>query len=84
MVVDTDVDVFPSGALCTRSSVVGHPVTGPVEAAEFLDVEMEQVARVRVFIAADGRRRIEGAEAGNVLRSARVGSSQNSRRRPHT
>ena len=65
VVVDTDVDVFPSGALCTLSSVVGHPVTGPVEAAEFLDVEMQQVARVRVFIAADGRRRIEGAEAGN-------------------
>ena len=45
VVVDTDVDVFPSGALCTLSSVVGHPVTGPVEAAEFLDVEMQQVAR---------------------------------------
>ena len=67
VVVDTDVDVFPSGALCALSSVVGHPVTGPVEAAEFLDVEMQQVARVRVFIAADGRRRIEGAEAGNPL-----------------
>ena len=67
VVVDTDVDVFPSGALSTVSSVVGHAVAGPVETAQFLDVEMEQVAGVRVFVAADGRRRLEGAEAGQPL-----------------
>ena len=67
MVVDTDVDVFPSGALSTVCPVVGHAVAGAVEAAEFLGVEMQQVSGVRVFVAVNGRRRLEGAEAGNPL-----------------
>ncbi len=67
VVVDTDVDVFPSGALSTVCPVVGHAVAGAVEAAEFLGVEMQQVSGVRVFVAVNGRRRLEGAEAGNPL-----------------
>ena len=66
MVVDADKEVFPAGAGAGMAAVPGDAVAGPAEAPEFLDVEVQQVARARVFVAPDGRRG-EGAEAGQPL-----------------
>ena len=38
-----------------------------MKAAEFLDIEVQQVAGERVFVAADGRRRVEGTETSKAL-----------------
>ena len=67
VVVDADMEVFPAGAGAGVAAVPGEAVTGAVKAAEFLDVEVQQVARVGMFVAADGRRRVEGTEASKAL-----------------
>ena len=64
MVVHAHMDVFPAGARTGAAAVSGHAVVGTVKPAEFLGVEVQQIVGVRVFVPADGRRRLEGAEAG--------------------
>ena len=62
-VVDADVNALPADAarLALAGPVAGHAVSGPLEAAELLDVNVDHVARMGVFIAARGRGRIEVA-----------------------
>ncbi len=67
VVVDADMKVFPAGAGAGVAAVPGDAVTGAAKAAEFLDIKVQQVARVRVFVAADGRRRVEGTKASKPL-----------------
>ena len=63
MVVHADMDVFPAGAWTGMPAVVGDAVAGAAKPAEFLDIEVQQVAGMRVFVAADGRRRVEGGQS---------------------
>ena len=67
VVVDADMKVFPAGAGAGVAPVPGDAVTGAAKAAEFLDIKVQQVARVRVFVTPDGRRRVEGTKASKPL-----------------
>ncbi|MET3588417.1 hypothetical protein ABID21_004553 [Pseudorhizobium tarimense] len=51
-VVDADMDVFPSDAarLALARPVAGDPVSDPLEAAETLDVEMDQAAWLSILV----------------------------------
>ena len=57
MVIHADMDVFPAGAWTGVAAVVGNAVAGAAKPAEFLDIEVQQVAGMRMFVAANGRRR---------------------------
>lgn len=65
-VVDNDVDELPAGAaaVALAGPVAGDAVAGFLEAAEFLDVDVDHVAGIGVFIAAGRRGWIEIAGAG--------------------
>ena len=58
-----DMDVFPAGAWTGVAAVVGNAVAGAAKPAEFLDIEVQQVAGMRMFVAANGRRRVEGGQS---------------------
>ena len=68
MVIHADMDVFPAGAWTGVAAVVGHAVAGAAKPAEFLDIEVQQVAGMRMFVAANGRRRVEGRPVAGVRR----------------
>ena len=55
-VVDGDVDKLPSGSRGAMAPVAVHPVAGALEAPQLLDVQVQQVSRVRVDVAVRGRR----------------------------
>ena len=63
MVIHADMDVFPAGAWTGVAAVVGHVVAGAAKPAEFLDIEVQQVAGMRMFVAANGRRRVAGGQS---------------------
>ena len=49
MVIHADMDVFPAGAWTGVAAVVGNAVAGAAKPAEFLDIEVQQVAGMRMF-----------------------------------
>ena len=55
MIVDGDVEAFDAGAWVAVGFVAGGADAGPGEAAELLDVEVEEVAWSVAFVAEDGR-----------------------------
>src|SRR2546421_3105346 len=63
VIIDGDMHVFPADALEVASGVAGDAVTDSSETAQFLDIEMEQIARSSMFIALDRRCGIEIAQA---------------------
>ena len=67
MVIHADMDVFPAGAWTGATAVVGDAVAGAAKPAEFLDIEVQQVAGMRMFVTADGRRRVEGGQLLETL-----------------
>ena len=57
VIVDSDVEVFPTGAAdMIALAVAGDAMAGAFDARELLDVEVEQFTRERAFVALDGRR----------------------------
>lgn len=60
-VIDGDVEVFPAEPLAEGApvaltgAVAGEAVPDPVDAAEFLDVDMDQFAWLFALVADDGR-----------------------------
>ena len=54
-VIDGDVQVFPPGAalVALSGAVAGYAVTDPTDAAELLDIEMDDLARRFALIADD-------------------------------
>ena len=68
VIVDGDVEAFDAGAWIAHGAVTGGPDAGAREAAQLLDVEVEELARLGVFIA-EGRRfgRIERREAVEMM-----------------
>ena len=64
VIVDGDVEGLDAGAWIAMGAVAGGADTGAREAIELLDVEVEEIAWVVVFVADDGRFwRIEGSHA---------------------
>ena len=62
VVIDRDVRVLPADAFDARPAVAMNPVADAGNAAERFDIEMHQIARMRPFVARDGRRRCEPCE----------------------
>src|SRR5678816_3761232 len=64
MIVDGDVETFDAGVAIAQRAIAGGPDAGAREAAQLLDVEVKELARVIAFVADDGRFwRFEGREA---------------------
>lgn len=66
MVIDSDMDIFPSGTMDAAPPIAGDATADGLEATDFLDVEVEQIAGQRVFVANHGRRGFEIAHAAEV------------------
>src|SRR6266446_6473639 len=67
VIVDGDVEVFPTCAAGVIAlAVAGDAVARAHDAGEFLDVEMEQIARVLALGASNGRRRRERGQPRSV------------------
>jgi hypothetical protein len=76
VVVDGDVEALDAGAWIAVGAVAGGADARFVEAAEFLDVEVEEVARSVAFVADDGRLgRFEGAETMEAVTAQDAGES---------
>ncbi len=64
MIVDGDVETFDAGVVIAQRAIAGGTDAGAREAAQLLDVEVKEFARVIAFVAEDGRFwRFEGREA---------------------
>ena len=55
VVIDRDVRILPADASDARPPIAMNPVTDAGDARERFDIEMHQVARMRPFVAGDGR-----------------------------
>ena len=63
MVVDRQVHIFPAPAgLALADPAAGDPVTDPIELAELLDVDVDDLAGRGAFIAADRLGRLESGK----------------------
>ena len=67
VVVDRHVQELPAGAGNTVATVAGHPRTHALDAAEFLDVNVQELARRGVLVTLDRSRRLEVAPFGQPL-----------------
>ncbi|MGB8771663.1 MAG: hypothetical protein WCC92_18770 [Candidatus Korobacteraceae bacterium] len=66
MIVDSDVHLGPSGTwTAAATTAIGAEGDG-AEAAQHLDIQVQQIARVRVLITDSGRRWFEIAEASQT------------------
>ena len=74
MVVDGDVETLDAGAWIALGAVAGGADAGLGEAAQLLDVEVEEVAGEVAFVAEDGRfGRFEGGEAVEAVAAQDAG-----------
>ena len=65
MVVDGDVEELPARARgVIVLAITGDAMARAHDACEFLDVEVDEIARVLALVAAHRRRRLQGGEAG--------------------
>jgi hypothetical protein len=55
MIIDGDMETFDAGVAITLGAITGGTDAGAGEAAQLLDIEVKQLARVIAFIANDGR-----------------------------
>ena len=63
MIVDGDVEILPAGARSVIAlAISGDAVARADDAGELFDVEMDEFARLRAFVAADRQRGLEGGE----------------------
>jgi len=65
MIVDGDVEGLDAGAWIALSAIAGGADTGAGEAAQFLDVEVEEFAGSGAFVTAGGR--FGGFESGEAM-----------------
>src|SRR5512134_754895 len=65
VVVDADMHELPADAACPAltGSIAGDAVPDPVEAAQLLDVDVDELARVLAFVASHWLGRFQGLEA---------------------
>src|ERR1700752_3844727 len=62
MVVNSDVQVFPAAMMLAAATAIGTKLNVG-EAAQLLDIEMEQIAGSRMLITHDGNGRLQIAHA---------------------
>ena len=64
MVVDRQMHIFPAdpAGVALAGAVAGDPVTDPIELAQLLDVDVDDLARRGSFIAADRFGRLQRRE----------------------
>ena len=55
VIINGDVEAFDTGARTAAGAIAGGADAGALEAAELLDVEVEEFAGMSVFVANDGR-----------------------------
>src|SRR5687767_13003373 len=65
-VVDGNVSIFPAVAGARRMAPAGNPMPGSRETAEFLDIEVDQLARALPFVALNRLRRRKLAQAAQT------------------
>jgi hypothetical protein len=76
VVVDGDVETFDAGSWVAEGAIAGGADSGLCEAAQLLDVEVEEVARGGAFVAQRGRfGRFERREAIEVMTAQDAGKS---------
>jgi hypothetical protein len=76
VVVDGDMETFDAGSWVAEGAIAGGADAWAKEAAQFFDVEMEEVARGRAFVAQRGRfGRFERREAIEVMTAQDAGKS---------
>jgi hypothetical protein len=74
MIVDGDVEAFDAGTRITLGAITRGPDAGAGEAAQLLDVEVEEVAGSVAFIAEDRRfGRLQGGEAVEMMAAQNAG-----------
>ena len=66
VVVDSDMNVLPAGAMDAAAAVAGDATTDGLETSDLLDIEVEQIAGSGMFVAHDGRSRFQIANAAEV------------------
>ena len=75
VIVDSDMDILPTGAMNAAATIAGDTTADGLEASDFFDVEVEQIAGVRVFVTKHGRRRFK------VTNTTEMESAQNAAHR---
>ena len=74
VIVDGDVEALDAGAWIAVGAVAGGADAGPCEAAQLLDVEVEEFARRSAFVADDRRfRRLQRSEAVEAVAAQDAG-----------
>jgi len=66
LVIDGDEQEFPADAAGALGAVTRDPVADPLEAAELLDVDVQQRAGPLALVALDGSLRLQIAAASRV------------------
>ena len=62
VIIDRHEQELPTGARYRVASVAGDPMAGPLDAAEFLDVDVQQVAGRGMLVALHGFDRLQSAQ----------------------
>ncbi len=73
MVVDGHVHVLPAGATGVVLAIPGDPMAGAVEAAELLDVQVQQPARSGVLAALHRPGRLQAGQAVQAVSAQQAG-----------
>ena len=71
VIVDGDMRERPSGTIDRVASIAGDPMAGPHDTTELLGIDVQELARTRMFVANDGRpsitRRLSHSAAVRML-----------------
>ena len=82
VIVDGDVETFDAGAGAAAGAIAGGADVGTLGAAELLDVEVEELAGVSMFVTLDGRCGwFERSEALEVVAAQPAWRARSSQRR---
>lgn len=63
MIIDGDVETFDAGARVADGAIAGGTDAWATEAAQFLDIEVEELAWVSALVTDHRRRRLKSGEA---------------------
>src|SRR5580658_10579556 len=63
VVIDADMDTFPSSATDMVPGVSGGTMAGALDTAQFLRVEVEQIAGIGAFVSHNGHGRLQWRQA---------------------
>jgi hypothetical protein len=76
MIIDGDMEAFDASAGVTDGAIAGGTDAGACEAAQFLDVEVKELAGMSALVAQRGRLwRLESSEAMEAVAAENAGES---------